>query len=98
MAYQMVTATVAAFERWKAAFEENHTAREEHGSEGYHLFRGSDDPDEITVLMEFDTAENARRWESYLREQDDMDAAGMSDVDITYLDLVERQTVGQQTA
>lgn len=97
MAYMHVTATLADFDEWKAAFEENHAAREEHGSLGYHLLRDTEDPDRITVLLEFDTLANARRWNDYLETEDDPDEAGMSDVEITYLELSERRTVGQPT-
>ena len=94
----LVRATLAEFDEWKAAFEENHAAREEHGSRGYHLLRDADDPNRVTVLLEFDTLANARRWNDYLEAEDDMDEAGMSDVEITYLELAERRSVDQPTA
>jgi heme-degrading monooxygenase HmoA len=51
-----------SFEGWKARFEEGATARKNAGCRGVRRFRGAADPDEVIVIMDWDSHENARKF------------------------------------
>jgi heme-degrading monooxygenase HmoA len=72
-------------------FEGYHTQRGEHGGQSYQLFQATDDPNEITVLIEFDNEENARGWTEYLQSKKYLIEPEMSNIEISYLDLVEHE-------
>jgi quinol monooxygenase YgiN len=92
MAYMHVRATVDDFDRWRADFESYHDRRAEHGGRSFQLFRSTDDPNEVVVLIEFDSEEDARAWNDYLDSAGELTEPEMSEVDISYLDVVERET------
>ena len=91
MAYLHGKATVEDYDEWKSDFEGYHTQRAEHGGQSYQLFQAADDPNEIIILIEFDTEENARGWTKYLQGEEESTESGMSSVEISYLDLVEHE-------
>lgn len=92
MAYLHVKTTVNDFDEWKADFERYHSRRAEHGAKNYQLLQSTDNPNEIVVLIEFDTEENARAWNEYLVDEGGLTEPEMMDVEITYLDQTERKT------
>lgn len=95
----LIKHTVEDYETWKSQFDEHASTRAEYGERGYRLFHGSDDPNEITILFEWDSAENARSFldESDLREV--MDAAGViGDPEVYFLDEIEEKTPPEPTA
>ena len=57
------------------------------------MFRSTDDPNEFVVVMEFDTEENARGWTEYLETAGELAEPRMSDVEVTYLELIEGQSM-----
>jgi heme-degrading monooxygenase HmoA len=91
MAHLHVKATVADYDEWKADFEGYHTRRAEHGGTSYQLFRATDDPDEVVVLIEFDDEASARSWTEYLDAEGELTDPEMTDVELTYLELVEHE-------
>ena len=52
----------ADFPNWKARFEEAAIARKNAGCRGVQRFRSVDDPDEVVVIFDWDSHENARRF------------------------------------
>lgn len=93
MAYLHVKTTVNDFDEWKADFERYHSRRAEHGGKSYQLFQSTGDENEIVVLIEFDTEENARAWNDYLVGEGELTEPEMTDVEISYLDLTEQKTL-----
>lgn len=82
--------TVENYDAWKPGFDANDSTRRENGQVGYELFRVSDDPNEIVMMMEWDTAENAQRFleESDVRER--MAELGVvGEPEIYFLDSIE---------
>lgn len=91
MAYVHVKATVGDYDTWKSAFEGYHTLRAEYGGVEYELYQSADDPNEIVVVIEFDTVENARAWNDYLKSEGELAEPKMSDVEVSYLEMVEQR-------
>lgn len=89
--YLHVKSTVEDYDEWKSDFEGYHTERAEHGGKNYQLFQATDDPNKITVLIEFDNEENARGWIEYLQGEEELTEPEMSSVEISYFDLVEHE-------
>ena len=50
------------FENWKARFEDGATARKKAGCRGVRRFRSVDDPNEVIVIMDWDSLDNGRRF------------------------------------
>jgi hypothetical protein len=51
------------FGAWKAAFDGDPIDRERSGVRGHRVYRPLDDPNSIAVDLDFDTVEEARRFE-----------------------------------
>ncbi|WP_440988679.1 hypothetical protein [Haloarchaeobius baliensis] len=89
----LVRHTVESYDAWKPHFDEHERTRQEYGSQGYQLFRTSDDSNDIVALMDWDSTENARRFleDSDVREV--MSEAGVvGEPEIAFLDEVESKT------
>lgn len=94
MAYLLVRHKVADYSRWKPVFDEHGAARRDGGSRGGWLFRSADDPDELVILLECDSLENARRFAGSDDLRQAMQRAGVVDrLDIYFLEEVERLAV-----
>ena len=61
MSYVMVTHKVADYARWKPIFDADGANREIAGSQGGHLWRSADDPNEVVILFEW-ALEQARQY------------------------------------
>ena len=48
---------VSDFDAWKAVFNEHEDVRRRHGATGHELYRGLDDPNEVTVVNHFPSRE-----------------------------------------
>lgn len=63
MVYINVRHTVADYEKWRPFFDADETRRRAAGAKGINqLYRDTDDPNTITLVMEWDNAENARKF------------------------------------
>lgn len=61
MAYLLQIVKVENFDKWKRVFDERATVRKASGSRGGRLLRNADNPDEIVMILEWDSIENARK-------------------------------------
>lgn len=77
MAYVMVKHSVKDYATWKPIFEANSGQRKVAGSKGTIVLRGVKNPNEITVLNEWDTVENARKFVESPDMKAAMDKAGV---------------------
>ena len=59
MAFIMTRVRVGDYEAWKPMFEQDSPGTRRTAS-GHRLFRGVEDPNEVFVQVEFDSAEEAR--------------------------------------
>ena len=63
MVYLNVRATVADYEKWRPFFDEDEARRRAAGATGVNqVYRDVDDPNTVTVVLEWDNAENARKF------------------------------------
>jgi heme-degrading monooxygenase HmoA len=62
MPYQLVLQRVKDYKQWKAVFDEHINKRKELGSKGAKIFRNSERPDEVLVLVEWGDLSKAREF------------------------------------
>lgn len=60
--YVVIKHRVEDYSKWKPVFDEDASRREKAGCKGWQLFHSLDDPNEITVLLEWDTKEHATKF------------------------------------
>jgi heme-degrading monooxygenase HmoA len=58
----IVQHTVRDYDAWKRVFDEHEAVRREHGATGHQLYRGADDPNEVTIVNHFPTREQAEAF------------------------------------
>jgi len=62
MVHVLVRHKVGDYMRWKEAFDAHFNNRMSAGETGFRLFQAVDDPREVTLLLDWDTLEHARRF------------------------------------
>jgi hypothetical protein len=63
MVYLNVRQQVADFDKWRLGFDANEANRLKAGATGvHHIYRDLDNPNTVSIMMEWDNAENARRF------------------------------------
>ncbi len=77
MVHILVHHKVADYSRWKEAFDGNLFARKSAGETGCKLFQSVDDPREVTLLLDWDSVEHARRFMNSDELRDTMQKAGV---------------------
>ncbi len=78
MVYINVRHTAADYEKWRLVFDEGEAYRRAAGATGVNqVYRDVDDPNTVTVVLEWDNVENARKLmdDPVLRE--DMQKSGV---------------------
>ena len=91
MAHILVRHKVKDFAAWKPIFDEHSAARKAGGSRGGYVFRSADDPQEVLVLLEWDSLEKGRQFTQSEDLRKAMERAGVSDrPDIYFMDTVDR--------
>lgn len=65
MLYVMERFQVLDFDSWKAAFDDHVGTRIRRGATGHYVFRAEDDPNLVTVMLEFASRGGATALESY---------------------------------
>ena len=91
MAHLLVRHQVRDFAKWKPIFDEHGATRKAAGSRGGILFRSADNPQEVVILFEWDSVQNARKLVESPDLKQTMERAGVVDQpDIYFLDQVDR--------
>ena len=62
MANFLVHHKVEDFNKWKPFFEQHSSFRAQNGSKGGKIFRSSTNPNEVFILFEWDSMENAKKF------------------------------------
>lgn len=71
--------TIADYPKWRASFDANEAARRAAGATGiYQVYREVEDPNQITVMLEWNNAENARHFMNDPALKEVMLAAGVT--------------------
>jgi heme-degrading monooxygenase HmoA len=87
----LVRHKVRDFGKWKPLFDEHGATRRAAGSKGGYVLRSAEDPQEIVVLLEWDTVQKARQFTQSEDLKAAMERAGVADrPDIFLLDEVDR--------
>jgi heme-degrading monooxygenase HmoA len=68
---------VRDFDTWKPLFEEHGDIRKRHGATGHALYRGLDDPNEITIVNHFPSREQAEAFASDPSLREAMEQGGV---------------------
>jgi hypothetical protein len=53
---------VRDYDSWKQVFDEHETVRRQHGSTGHLLYRGTDDPNLVTLVVQFPSRESVNAF------------------------------------
>ena len=89
MVYVLGKLKLESYEKWKPFFDERLSTRKESGSKEAHLFRNSENQNEVVILFDWDNIENARKY----MESDSLKKllinVGAEIIEITYLDEQE---------
>ena len=90
MAHVIVMHTVEDFETWKPAFDGDAALRARAGCKGERVYRDADDPNAITVVMEFGSHDQAHAFSNDPALAETMKKAGVRGrPEVRYLDAVE---------
>jgi heme-degrading monooxygenase HmoA len=60
--YFIIKHRVEDYYKWKPVFDEDRSRREKAGCKGWQLFHSLYDPNEIFILLEWDTKEHATKF------------------------------------
>jgi len=89
MVHVLVRHKVNDYGRWKTVFDAHLTTRKHAGETGCHLFHNLDDPNEVVLLLDWQTIEEARKFMSSDELRQRMKDAGVQGApEIHYLEDV----------
>ena len=87
MAYIFMRSKVEDWAKWKPIYDEHGATRKAAGCEGTHVFRNSADPNEVFIILRWDSLENARRFTESQDLRETMSRAGaVGQPDVYFLD------------
>jgi quinol monooxygenase YgiN len=90
MVHVLVHHKVSDFNRWKESFDSHLSTRMRAGELGYRLFQSVDDPRDVTLLLDWDSAEHARQFMGSEELRDRMQQAGVVGTpDVQYIQDVQ---------
>jgi len=91
MSYVIVHHMVEDFARWKSFFDGDANVRRAHGSQGYQLMCGADNPNEVVIVFKWDSVENARQFTQMPALREIMQQAGVVTMpDFYFLEEVDQ--------
>jgi hypothetical protein len=91
MVHLIVRHTVEDYARWKPLFDGHSSTRQTGGSKGALLFRNADSPNELIIVMEWDSLDNARKFAFSDDLRQTMEKAGVADrPDIYFVEQVDK--------
>lgn len=94
MSYLLVQQSVEDYNKWKAVFDEHGAARQAAGSKGGFVLRNADDPNQITILLEWDNLDSARAFAGSDELREAMQRAGVTGPpNVYFLDEADRPSV-----
>lgn len=73
MVYVVIEHEISNFDMLKQVFTDDAERRRRLGSQGGHIWRAADDPNNVTVVLEWDTVEHARDFADSFELQQAMD-------------------------
>lgn len=89
MIHVLVRHKVSDFNRWKTVFDSDLIARKHAGEISFRLFHNADDPHDIFLLSDWESANEARKFMSSAQLRDRMQQAGVQGTpEVQYLEDV----------
>ena len=76
MAHVHASFTVGDYDQWKTMFDGDPAGRKQSGSQGYRISRGVDDPNQVTIDVDFPDSATAQQVLDRLRQVWDGAPAG----------------------
>ena len=77
MAYMLVRQKVEDWAKWKQVYDGHAAIRKAAGCEGTHVFQNSEDPNEVVILLKWDSFESARHFTYSQERKETMGRAGV---------------------
>ena len=79
MVYVNLRLNVADYDKWRVGFDANESNRKSAGSTGVNqVYRDMDNPNNVTLVLEWDEADKAQAFLNDPRTKATMDAAGVT--------------------
>jgi len=75
--YLVMQNNVRDYDDWKPVFDAGETVRRRHGCTGHEIFRGDDDANELTIMLEFPSREAGEAFLADPELKERMDEAGV---------------------
>jgi heme-degrading monooxygenase HmoA len=89
MVYVLTQINVENYKTWKTFFDKRGDTRKESGAKEAHLFRNSDDANDVLILFNWDTKDNAQKYMESDNVRNYLKNAGAEIKKVTYLDEQE---------
>jgi quinol monooxygenase YgiN len=97
MVHMIIRHKVADYSRWKEAFDAHLNTRKAAGETDYRVLQSVDDPREVTIFLDWDSLEHARRFAGSEDLKQAMQRAGVvGDPDVRFLE--DARTVHRSAA
>jgi quinol monooxygenase YgiN len=97
MIHVLIRHRVRDYDVWKAGFDGFIDHRKAGGENAYHIFRPDDDPNNLILLFEWDSIENAKTFMTSAALKQAMEKAGVVEApEIHYLNLVDHGALEAQ--
>ena len=94
MSQFIVIHTVEDYEKWKKVFDEDASRRKSLGSKGGRLYRSADNPNEMTIVWDWESAEKARQFATSPDLREVMERAGVVGMpQVIFLEEIEKVSV-----
>jgi hypothetical protein len=77
MAHILIHHKIEDYSKWKPAFDDHANYRAENGSMGGKVFRNADDQNDLFILLEINSIENAKKFVSSADTKEAMKKAGV---------------------
>jgi hypothetical protein len=85
MVYVLINLKVQDFGDWKSGFDEMIWSRHDAGEADFHVYRNLADPGDVTVLLEWETIDRARRFLDHDKSKEFLQEGAVGPVQIRYL-------------
>ncbi|WP_416840946.1 hypothetical protein [Haloferax sp. DFSO52] len=86
----LVKHAVKDYDSWKPYFDNHDSTRNEYGSQGYRLFRTAEDSNDLVMVFDWDTMEDAQKFLEESDLKDVMEDAGViGEPEIYFLEEIE---------
>ena len=95
----IVQHTVRDYDTWKPLFDEHEAVRRRYGATGHELYRGANDPNELTIVNHFPSKEQAEAFAADPSLKEAMERGGViSEPRITWAQETETSSYKAKAA